>query len=1284
VLTLLAAQAAAADIDARLRIAWGGGEARQWQGTIRLSEGTLSEVVPLGLEADAPGSMLLIDAACVRVFPRIPRSYDACDLRVQAPENARLIVQMWSGATPAAAAVEVPLATVLRGFSQFDLDDRQNRLFAQRSPGDALRVAFHRDSLVFGPEERFDLEVQPQLPDLTSGASYLLAAALEPARSDEQLWNKDLEVRVDSSGRAAATAVSVPLPAAEGVYDVRLFLYPKRLTTTLVRGKPLASRTVQVIVLAPVKTIDRQSVAWDNVFDFDPASPKWWERMAPRLPTWTLLPSIPQPVESGPAQTRAHLSRTLVELPPQGWQAYPLSVAAPGTPHILEVEYPSDVEQTLGISLVEPSAAGQVGPIGLDTGVDVPAPQSGHKAQLRRHRLICWPKTRTPYVLVVNRRDDRPALVGRVSLLAGPRELPPAKIPLPSFPSRLLAAYYDKPLFAENFSATGFVDPISRKDLDDWVTFHEAGQRLMQVLQHGGYNALVMTVACEGSAIYPSRLLSPTPKYDTGAFFESGQDVVRKDVLEMLMRLCDRNGIQLIPAVQFSGPLPELEARRLSGGAEAVGLEPLAPDGRTWMGQRKPPGGIGVYYNALDPRVQQAMQSVVGELAERYGHHACFGGIAVHLSTEQYSLLPDETCSYDDVTFARFLEETQLEMPLAATPLPPLAARERFLRGQAKEAWLKWRSQKLTQMYAQMQRDLAHRQTRGRLYLTTADLLGGRQIQLALRPTLPPNVDPAQLLPLVGLDVAGLLQEGIVVPRPQRIVSAAEPEARLLTDHWNHSAELDELFRRQGRGTALNTLEPASLPLPNFDAVSPLGADKTRTLLLPAIVPADAQQRKRFVQSLATLDAPLLFDGGWLLPLGQEAALAPLVQVFRRLPAEAFVTTRPAEALRRPPELVVRTLSKRGRTYLYVLNTSPWPLDAQIDLAAETATQWMPYCDARRADFQNAAGRQALKLELEPYDLIGGELSSDQAVVTGWKVVRPENATASLREQIHAARLRANWLREPPPLAVLQNPSFEAPSSDGTIPGWDTPRGANMRVEVDPTGGDASGSSLHLASYGAGGPGPVVCVRSEPFPPPKTGRLSLIASIRVADPARQPKLRLAIEGKQGGQVYYVKASVGAAEDGQPVKPLTGEWSRYRFPLNSLPIAGLSDLRVGFDLMGAGEVWIDNVEVYDLYFEDAERAELLRSFALAPIQLNAGELAEGHRFVESYWPGFLRRHVPLSGPAPAAPGPAPPLFPTPPIAARPKDNPPAPPPPVPQEPRAANSKKSWWPDWMRWR
>jgi hypothetical protein len=163
----------------------------------------------------------------------------------------------------------------------------------------------------------------------------------------------------------------------------------------------------------------------------------------------------------------------------------------------------------------------------------------------------------------------------------------------------------------------------------------------------------------------------------------------------------------------------------------------------------------------------------------------------------------------------------------------------------------------------------------------------------------------------------------------------------------------------------------------------------------------------------------------------------------------------------------------------------------------------------------------------------------------------------------------------------------------------------------------------------AGGPPPIVWVRSDPFTPPKTGRITVVAWMRVADPAQQPQLRLAIEGKRDGQIYYQYGQVGLDNLRQPARiRLSEDWSQKQVIVTSLPLAGLTDLRVGFDLMSDGEVWIDDVQVFDLWFNEAERDELLKTTATAQIQLREGQLAECQQFMEGYWPRFLRQHVPL--------------------------------------------------------
>ena len=167
------------------------------------------------------------------------------------------------------------------------------------------------------------------------------------------------------------------------------------------------------------------------------------------------------------------------------------------------------------------------------------------------------------------------------------------------------------------------LDAWSGRSLDDWWTFYEGGTRLVEYLNHAGYNGLMLAVLADGSTIYPSKLLEPTPRYDTGVFFSTAQDPVRKDVLEMLLRLFDREELQLIPAVEFAAPLPELEAIRRGGG----------PERRGHRMDRRRRGGLVRLVAARNadwrrtttcshPRVQEAMLGVLRELAERYARHS--------------------------------------------------------------------------------------------------------------------------------------------------------------------------------------------------------------------------------------------------------------------------------------------------------------------------------------------------------------------------------------------------------------------------------------------------------------------------------------------------------------------------------------------------------------------------------------------------------------------------------------------------------------------------------------
>ena len=147
--------------------------------------------------------------------------------------------------------------------------------------------------------------------------------------------------------------------------------------------------------------------------------------------------------------------------------------------------------------------------------------------------------------------------------------------------------------------------------------------------------------------------------------------------------------------------------------------------------------------------------------------------------------------------------------------------------------------------------------------------------------------------------------------------------------------------------------------------------------------------------------------------------------------------------------------------------------------------------------------------------------------------------------------------------------------------------------------------------------------------------------LRVADAARQPNLRLAVEGKPTmstwcpGRDYYRYAVIGQPPGpGQEGKPIATTWSQYIVQFDDLPLDGLSQMRVRLDLMGAGEVWADDVQLFDLAFNESELRALYKLLTLADLNLQNGQVGDCMKLLNGYWPRFLMQNVPLPQAVPA--------------------------------------------------
>ena len=1224
--TLCSLGTSRADQAMRVRLSWGGGVARTWQGVIRLSEGTLFDPIALGLNADEPGSMWLHGDE-LRIWQRSSRNFDGVDLTLSGGLDAKLLVALLPDDVQELKDwIEIPLASLVSETFDTDLDDKGTRLVVRRTPDDVLRVQLpDRDSAVFAPGERLTFDLQPHLLPVDLGDPVRIKMELTLARTSHAIWSDKAEV---VAGEEETIQKSLSLPQEEGVYDLVLTAEQKswlRLPQPgqyhLTGVKPVAQRKVQLVVIDRRRPLASQAgrAELNLVEEIDPANPKWWEKIykGPKLPQ--LKQFWKGPLGNGNTETWQHPLGKMVRLSSAadgsdiGWEAYTLPIKNPGLPHVLEIDYPSDQPQTLGITIIEPNATKAVNSPGVDSGVELAQEivTVDEHPELLRHRLVFWPRTKAPIALLTNRRAGSAAVYGKIRVYDGWKHLPRAAGFHDNRSGRLLGAYMDRPMFPENFSASDTKGSADNLGVDDWVTFYQGGTRLAEYLNYVGFGGAMISVFADGSTIYPSRILEPTPRYDTGILLDAGQDPLRKDVLELLFRIFDREELQLIPAMEFASPLPELEAILRRGGPESAGVRWIGRAGLPLTEVLPSAQGSSPYYNVLHPRVQEGMLRAVRELVSRYAHHPSFAGLSLQLSGHGYAQLPGPQWGLDDVTIAAFEADTAIKIPAAGTE--KFADRADFISARCQTQWLNWRAARLAAFYGRVEAEFKGIRPSARLYLAGANVFAGEKLEHQLKPTLPER-DLNQALMQVGIDIARYhFPDGPILLRPERV-----------GPRWSLSRQAESLVLQRMLDTdrSFNTLpltgslfyhQPQQVRLDSFDAKSPHQPSYTQLATEP--VPSGSQNRRRFVHAVATLDSQVIFDGSLQLSMGQEDSIRQLADAYRRLPAARMhlVSDQPDSSHIQP--VTIRYVNQAEGTYVCVVNDAPFAVTARIGVLAPGGCRLDELTGRRRVEPLRAdANGMYWLVNLDPYDLIAVRLSDPGAKLANSRVFLPSDVHASIEASIDDLAARVGTMYSHPPMDGLHNSDFESPPApDKKIPGWIAPAQPGAVIQLDSTRKHGGTRSAKLSCQG-----PLASLVSQPFDPPTTGRLTVAAWL-LMPPGKEPaQLRLAVEGTRDGDNFFRWVLVDGPRAGATWRPVI-------LPIRDLPLHGLSQLRIRFDLMAPGEVWIDDVVLRDLDFDEA-RPALLRIVSPADNMFERGQIADCIRLLESYWPRFLVANV----------------------------------------------------------
>lgn len=1263
----------------RLRIQWGGGEYRPWQGQVELIPDSVSRFGFATKTATELRWSLLssdsADAAAIRkqgskliIDGRQPQAGGGIDLQFAAWPKARILMSLApadAGPDEPGISIEGTVADLLAGEMLQQLDARGNRLRVTAAPGDLLRLQVTPPAGDAGwqPEDVARVVAHPLLPSRPTGFGRMeLNLILADALSGEELVSQSQPL-VPAAEEASATALQswqpvafdCPLPADPGRYRIKLTAIER---SSLRWSRELMSAQREIVVSpSPTTMVSEGRDAWEVVYELDPGSPRLHERLrrlpgqaaasmasmrrlslpampmpsltraAEKLPSVSLpkvpLPSFPKVpsvdglmptfsglLATGDSTVQPHSLGAMLTLPPATepeaptWEGIVIADAMPGRPHAVEIAYPSDQQAVVGVSVLERSAIGSSVEMRYDGGFAVPRPLAGEAANIRWHRFVFWPRTRSPLLVLCNPSSQRPATVGSVRVLRG-RDASAVGLP-PGFNSPERQIFVPLPRQMA-FTSGGVADGANTdRSPVSWVSWYESLHQIAQRLRGQQVNGLAVEVHAGGAGLWESDQTAGGPLWEGDP---DGPLTERGDRLDLLCRVCRQQGMQLVPTLRFDGPLPQLEAI-LAAEAPDAGLLCIGRDGQVRVTEAE-----ARHYNILDPRVQDAVAGLVAELTARLAQHDFVQGVGVVLPYEGWLHLPGVTWGLDDVTFERFVRQTGQGKSLLIESGPErFAARAASVEGQLRSVWLSWRADQIATFHRRLASLVAAANDRWSYYVMPTSLVFGGEAMARFQPHAVGQPQEGSLLYEMGLDPGRLTVADnavYVVPRMHAVDENLEDQAAVIA--LNQSPALKAWENRARRRGLLLFEKQQPLPLAAVVPNGPFaGADGKGLGHFHAVVGGPARQSP-FVTGLTSCDAEVVFDHSlrWADLAADDIAVRAAFQALPLKGGELVAGL--------PAEFPVKVFSRDGKTWLAVANATR--LAAHLEL--KTGQPVAAGTDVFSGEAVHVTGDQ-LNVELKPWSLRLVCLEGEAAVTVEHGSIRfAEETVRLMTDQVAELRRRQAVLDAPPPLPVLDNPGFDLPGLDDEITGWELLEASGGQLELvaaphPQAEGDTTNQAVRLVSTGD-----LATARSNPFVPPATGRASIAVWLRLPAEAKQPPLRVAVEGRKDGEEYYRFAPVGAAAGG---RPLTDSWTQFVLQVTDLPTDQTESLRLRFDMVGQGVVEVDEVQVFSLVFADSQRAELRALIDQMEQALSSGAMASLPAALEGYWPRFLTETV----------------------------------------------------------
>jgi hypothetical protein len=1157
---------------------------RSWDGVIRLAAGRIVGARTMELES-GQCSLTRVAGDAVEFRAAGALSSGRVTLDIEAPTNAAIVVQLGS------YRLQTGVAELLDGSVTGQWRDGTVRL--ARDPNDVLRIQFDRPHLVYAPGEqaKFDLGLRLYSVDRRVIATRV-RAGLRRSREIGCTFTEEGKLQVNThSSTPSPFHLEVTLPAQEGAYDLVLRAEPAGL-------EPI-ERAIPFAVLHEKKPTEKPPAdlvtTWLEEIDLSqgPAERPWYSRRA----LFDRTRGFGQLFWGG---NREHGDAT----PAGVLGAYPLHVVHPDRPHLLTVTFRPDAQLTCALAIREQDVEGRWFQRPVTSAVEVRSNPFA-AATAESHQVLFWPRTHSPTLHV--QLDGAPTAGGvqSVRLHELPQGLPRVEAREPTGARRLVGLHVGGLAALESFGGSRTRANPNGPALTDWLTFVESTLHLAEYAQFAGYNSLMVTALGHGSALFPSDRVDANLALDSGTLFDGAADPARKDVVELLARICDRERLALVPALRFDLPLPALE-KKLADGQDPrrAGILLVGRNGDLPRDTDDRGSADRTLYNPLNTAVQDELAHIVGAFAARYKDHPSFEAVALELAHNTCIWLPGLDWGYDDETVARFAKETTATLPATAADANRFAVWHQYLTGPAREQWTSWRARQLQALYTRLLAELQQAKPGLRL------ILAPQPLDSAWAPDLREGTHQGRsvedCLRARGLDLRHWSGPGeIIVLRP---LAATHRDAAAL--HLNTSRELDELLAKvPGRGSiaAAETREFTATEAADRAERTAAAGSAAVHFIAPLTATGRPAQR-RFAHALAALDSHAHFEGGTLPMLGQEASLQEFARTCRALPE----TTSRSQETNSP--VTVRTFGHTDHSLFCVTNSAAYPVETELTVQGATPKTLTNVVSGAVAGGKATDKGLALRLNLQPCQSVLLRTPRADAAVTACRVQLAGNVEHGLKSRFDRLE-QANAVLGREATRTIdglpKNGDFEtSPGEQKRLPGWQIADGTTWALDAETVHGGRQ--AVRISCDGATG-----ALASEPFTP--AGRS---AALKVWLRAQQPgtRVRLAFVATHDGAPFVRSSEVA----------LGPAWQEYLFRVTDLPGHGQMSLSVRFELVASGTLWVDDARLVPLPVSTEERNAITKTIAAARKAWNDRRWGDFSRLAESYWAMYLVRSVEDSG------------------------------------------------------